>query len=177
MTAYALAGYSIGLTGYAAIKVLSPAFYALDDAKTPMIVAIVSIAVNAVASFLFRDWLSVYGYGHVGVALATSSVALVNVFALALMMRKRIARINGGEIFSAFVKIAAASAAMSAVAYAVYYVLARQFGTEGFMLKLAEAFVPIGVGGVVFFVIAKVLGVKELEKVYNAFAKKLWRKK
>jgi hypothetical protein len=30
MTAYALAGYSIGLTGYAAIKVLSPAFYALE---------------------------------------------------------------------------------------------------------------------------------------------------
>src|SRR5215217_6130226 len=30
MTAYALAGYSIGLTGYAAIKVLSPAFYAMD---------------------------------------------------------------------------------------------------------------------------------------------------
>ena len=41
MTAWALAGYSIGLTGYAAIKVLSPAFYALDDAKTPMIIALV----------------------------------------------------------------------------------------------------------------------------------------
>ena len=41
MTAWALGGYTIGLTGYAAIKVLSPAFYALDDAKTPMIIAIV----------------------------------------------------------------------------------------------------------------------------------------
>src|SRR3982750_120181 len=44
MTALALAGYSIGLAGYAAIKVLSPAFYALDDAKKPMIIAIASIA-------------------------------------------------------------------------------------------------------------------------------------
>ena len=55
MTAYALAGYSIGLTGYAAIKVLSPAFYALDDAKTPMIIALGSIVVNALASLSFSQ--------------------------------------------------------------------------------------------------------------------------
>src|SRR5437868_5123488 len=97
MTAVALAGYSIGLTGYAAIKILSPAFYALNDAKTPMIIAIVSIGVNFVGSYLLRQVLSNYGvtpeapngYGHVGVALATSLVALVNFFALALIMRKR----------------------------------------------------------------------------------------
>ena len=33
MTSWALAAYSVGLAGYAAIKVLSPSFYALDDAK------------------------------------------------------------------------------------------------------------------------------------------------
>ena len=81
MTAWALTGYAIGLTGYAAIKVLSPAFYALDDAKTPMIIAIISIGVNAIASYFFRNWLSGVGIsdaypsglGHVGVALATST--------------------------------------------------------------------------------------------------------
>ncbi|HXG85471.1 MAG TPA: murein biosynthesis integral membrane protein MurJ, partial [Pyrinomonadaceae bacterium] len=90
MTAWALAGYSIGLTGYAAIKILSPAFYALNDAKTPMIIGVCSIGVNALASYFFRDWLANFGvspehpsgYGHVGVALATSTVALVNFFAL-----------------------------------------------------------------------------------------------
>src|SRR3954454_20581042 len=72
MTAIALMGYSIGLTGYAAIKILSPAFYALNDAKTPMIIAIASIAVNFIASYFLRQWLSHYGvtestpngYGH-----------------------------------------------------------------------------------------------------------------
>src|SRR5207249_8967439 len=54
MTAFALAGYYIGLAGYAEIKDLSPAFYALDEAKIPMVIAISSIAVNAVASFFFR---------------------------------------------------------------------------------------------------------------------------
>src|SRR5256885_165210 len=103
MTAVALAGYSIGLTGYAAIKILSPAFYALNDAKTPMIVALVSIVVNFVGSYFLRGWFSHYGvtpetphgYGHVGVALATSIVALVNFFALAIIMRGRIKRLNG----------------------------------------------------------------------------------
>jgi len=124
MTAVALVGYSIGLTGYAAIKILSPAFYALNDAKTPMIIAIISIGVNFIGSYFLRQWLSHYGvsaetpngYGHVGVALATSLVALVNFFALALIMRKRVKRLNGRNIISSFVKIAAASAVLSVVA-------------------------------------------------------------
>lgn len=184
MTAYALAGYSIGLTGYAAIKILSPAFYALDDAKTPMIIAVCSIAVNALASFLFRNWLSNFGvtpeypngYGHVGVALATSSVALVNFFALALMMRKRIGRIDGRAIFSAFTRIAAASAVMSVICYFSYHFLLNQFGISGFVYKIIEAFVPIVLGGIVFVLMAKILRINEINKLYNSFARKLGRK-
>src|SRR6476661_5593126 len=131
MTALALAGYSIGLTGYAAIKVLSPAFYALDDAKTPMTIAIVSILVNVVACYFLMNVLSGVGVtpttpsgiGHVGVALPTSCVALINFFALAFMMRRRIGRLNGREILSSFVRIALASAVMSAVCYFSYQFL------------------------------------------------------
>ena len=183
MTAWALTGYAIGLTGYAAIKVLSPAFYALDDAKTPMIIAVASIAVNALASYFFRNWLSHFGaspeyphgLGHVGVALATSSVALVNFFALALMMRKRISRLNGREIISAFIRIAIASAVMFAVCYFSYIFLARYLGIHGFTVKIIEAFVPIALGGITFFLIAKILNVSEVDKLYNAFARKLKR--
>jgi putative peptidoglycan lipid II flippase len=184
MTAWALTGYAVGLTGYAAIKILSPAFYALDDAKTPMIIAVSSIAVNALASYLFRNWLSNYGvspeypngFGHVGVALATSSVALVNFFALALMMRKRISRIDGKSIISAFLKIAAASALMSMVCYFSYHFLARQFGIQGLTFKLIEVFVPIALGGITFVISAKLLGISELEKLYNSLARKFGRK-
>ncbi|MGI9055434.1 MAG: murein biosynthesis integral membrane protein MurJ [Pyrinomonadaceae bacterium] len=181
MTAWALTGYAIGLTGYAAIKVLSPAFYALDDAKTPMLIAVASIAVNAVASYFFRDWLSGVGVsaaypnglGHVGVALATSTVALVNFFALALLMRKRISGLNGRQIIAGFIKIAIASALMSAVCYASYYFLADYLGTKTFMIKLIDAFVPIALGGITFVIAAKLLGVKELNQIYNAFKRKL----
>lgn len=181
MTALALAGYSIGLAGYAAIKVLSPAFYALDDAKVPMMIALGSIAVNAVASYFFRDWLSHFGvtpetphgYGHVGVALATSVVALVNFFALALFMKRKIKRLNGREIVSGFLRIAVASLVMSAVCYFSYRLLFGAFGPRGFVNEAIEALAPIVLGGFTFLVIAKLLGVTELEKLYTAVSRKL----
>jgi len=176
MTAYALAGYSIGLTGYAAIKVLSPAFYAMNDAKTPMIIALASIVVNGVGCYFLREWLSLYGYGHVGVSLATSLVALVNFFALAFLMRRKINRLNGREILSAFTRIAIASAVMSVFCYFSYHFLHAQFGGKGFTFKLIECFVPIGLGGIVFLIMAKILKVNEIDKLYNAFARKLGRK-
>lgn len=183
MTAYALAGYSIGLTGYAAIKVLSPAFYALNDAKTPMIIAVCSIAVNALASYLFRNWLSNYGvspeypsgYGHVGVALATSCVALVNFFALALMMRKRISRIDGRDIIQSFLRIGAAAAVMSLVCYLSYHFLFNRFGVDGFSVKLIEVFVPIILGGITFVLAAKILRVSEINQLSNSLMRKLGR--
>lgn len=183
MTAAALAGYSIGLTGYAAIKILSPAFYALNDAKTPMLIALGSIAVNFIGSYGLREWLSHYGvtpetphgYGHVGVAMATSIVAIVNFLALALILRKRIKRLNGRDIFFSFAKITVASAVLSVVCYATYQFMFAQFGTVGFWLRLAEAFVPIGLGGIAFVIAAKLLRVTELEQAFGMVRRKLGR--
>ena len=185
MTALALSGYAIGLTGYAAIKVLSPAFYALDDAKTPMIIALGSILVNVVACYFLMNWLSGVGVtpatpsgiGHVGVALATSCVALINFFALAFMMRKRIGRLNGREILSSFVRIAIASAVMSAVCYFSYQFLTHRFEHKPITIKLIETFVPIVLGGLTFVIAAKLLRISELEKIYGALSAKLGRRR
>ncbi|MEO7539541.1 MAG: murein biosynthesis integral membrane protein MurJ [Pyrinomonadaceae bacterium] len=183
MTAQALAGYSIGLVGYAAIKVLSPAFYAMNDAKTPMIIAIASIAVNAVGCYFFREWLShygvtpetPYGYGHVGVALATSLVALVNFIALVWFMRRKIHRLNGRFIVRSFIKIAAAAAVMSVACYASYYYLYSHLGSSTLTFKAVEAFVPILLGAVVFVIMAKLLKITELEQAMGAVRRKLAR--
>src|SRR5689334_6123723 len=72
-TALALSCYAVGLVGYAAIKVLAPAFYALNDARTPMIVSLGSILINAVAA---SSMVKFAGLGHAGLALSTSLVAL-----------------------------------------------------------------------------------------------------
>ncbi|HEX6124983.1 MAG TPA: murein biosynthesis integral membrane protein MurJ [Pyrinomonadaceae bacterium] len=181
MTAWALAAYSIGLAGYAAIKVLSPSFYALDDARTPMYVSLASVAIHAPTSFGLMYLLSGVGvtperpsgFGHVGVALATSTVALVNFFALMVLMRKRIDRINGREIGIAFMKIAIASATMSAVCYFTYQFLTDTFEEKTLLARLVEAFVPISLGGLTFLGIAKLIGITEIEKVFRILSQKL----
>ena len=154
-------------------------------AKTPMIIGVASIAVNAVACYLFMTWFAQIGVspqypnglGHVGVALSTSLVALVNFFALAIFMRRKIQRLNGRIVLSSFVKIAVASAIMSIVCYFSYRYMTNYFGAKIFTIRLAEALIPIILGAVTFFIAAKILRIEELEKVYRAIARKLGVKK
>ena len=62
----ALRFYAIGLSGYAALKVLVNAFYALDRRKTPMFVSFTAVALNLVLNWFFTLHL---GWGHRGLAL------------------------------------------------------------------------------------------------------------
>ena len=185
MVALALSAYSVGLVGYAAIKVLSPAFYALDDARTPMVISLISIVVNALLSLVFKSLFSAYGvtpatpggYGHMGLALSTSCVALVNFFALAFLMRRRIRRLEGRRIISSFLRISLASLALSVASYLTYYWLWRVLGDRGLWVRLVEALVPIAVGGVVFFVSARLLRVAELDQAIQAVAGRFMRRR
>ena len=185
MVTIALASYSVGLAGYAAIKVLSPAFYALDDARTPMLISLASIGVNALAGYYLREWFSGFGvtpenpsgYGHAGLALSTSCVALVNFLALVIFMRRRIRRIEGRRILSSLVRIGAASAVLSAASYATYAWLFGVLGGRGFVPRLVETFVPIAVGGAAFLLAAKMLRVRELDQATRAFVGRFIRRR
>jgi putative peptidoglycan lipid II flippase len=184
MASWALTAYAIGLSGYAAIKVLSPSFYALDDAKTPMYISLASILVHAATSYSMMKLFSTIGvtperpngYGHVGVALATSAVALVNFFALAYFMKRRIQRIDGRRILSSFIRILLASAALSATSYFSYKFLFNALGSRGLISHLIETLVPIGIGGIVFLMIAKLLKIQELDQFINAIAGRFLKK-
>ena len=74
-TGEALQFYAIGLVGYSCIKVLSPAFYAINHKWTPMMVSFCSIGLN-----LLLNWLLIFHFrmGHCGLALSTALAATVN---------------------------------------------------------------------------------------------------
>ena len=74
-TGAALRYYAIGLVGYSAVKVLAPAFYAIDRRNLPMFVSLFSIALNFCLNWTLTFHL---GLGHKGLALSTSIVALTN---------------------------------------------------------------------------------------------------
>ncbi len=180
MTATALAAYSVGLSAYAAIKVLSPSFYALEDAKTPMYVSVASILVHVLCSYGLLTLFSGIGvsdarpdgYGHAGVALATSIVATVNFFALTFLMRRKIKRIEASRILLSFLKITAAAAVMSVVCWISYGYFSSLNVVNTFPVRLLNALAPIALGGLTFLIAAKVLGVSELNQFINIFKRK-----
>ncbi len=73
MTVRALQGYGVGLLGLVAIKVLAPAFYARQDIRTP-----VKIAVGVLLATQLLNLLLVPRLGHAGLALSIGLGALVN---------------------------------------------------------------------------------------------------
>ncbi|CAG1010087.1 putative peptidoglycan lipid II flippase [Burkholderiales bacterium] len=103
-TRAALIGYSVGLAGIIAIKILAPGFYARQDLRTPVRVAIVAVAVSVAFAFLLMQPL-----GHAGLTLATSLAALFNATALLVLLRRRgfYTPSRGWLVFAAKVVIAA----------------------------------------------------------------------
>src|SRR4030095_10646809 len=87
----ALKYYAVGLVAYSAMKVLVPAFYAMDRRKTPMHVSFVAIGVNLLLNWLFTFQL---GLGHRGLALSTGCVALINFAILYWLMHREMRRLE-----------------------------------------------------------------------------------
>jgi len=169
-TAAALAFYAIGLAGYAAIKVLAPAFYALNDARTPMRISLISIATNYTFNALLVRHL---GFGHRGLALSTSLVALFNFVALFVLMRRKIGRLDGWSLFRSLGKIALASGVMSLVCAGVFRELEAHLGRSGLVQNALAAFVPIAVGMLTFLLACWGLRVRELDMARAALRR--WR--
>ena len=168
-TANALAAYAIGLAGYGAIKVLSPAFYALNDARTPMVISLGSIAVN----YLMNSLL-VGPFGHVGLAFSTSAVALVNFLLLALFMRRRLGLLGGRQLAITALKIALASAALAVVAWIVNE-SAGALPAHGLALKFSRVVIAIILAGATFYLVCRLLQVDELPEAIDAIGGKLMR--
>jgi putative peptidoglycan lipid II flippase len=86
---WALSAFSIGLPSYVLVKVLTPGFYARADTRTPVRLALWSVAVNLIGNLILIPTLGRYGIGHVGPPLATALASTINVAALYIVLRKR----------------------------------------------------------------------------------------
>jgi putative peptidoglycan lipid II flippase len=163
-TALALTCYSVGLAGYAAIKLLAPAFYALDDAWTPMAVSLASIGLNLVLAVGLARGTRM---GQAGLALATSLVALAGAAALATALRRRIQGLEGRRLAVSAAKITLAAIAMGAVCRVSS--LAIHAELHGHRLPhLADLGVSIPLGVGVFYVLARALRIPELRSLEAA---------
>jgi putative peptidoglycan lipid II flippase len=110
LTAEALLFYALGLCAFSGVRIVAPTFYALQDTKTPVKMAVISLIVNIAAGIVLMGPMR-----HGGLALATSLGSAVNLTLLIYALRKRIGRIGAHEIIRSLLRSAVSAAVMGMV--------------------------------------------------------------
>jgi putative peptidoglycan lipid II flippase len=168
----ALRFYAIGLGGYAALKVLVNAFYALDHRKTPMLVSFVAVALNLLFNWVFTFRL---GWGPKGLAFSTGLVATCNFLVLYMLMRRKLGGLESGRMLSMLFKLAVAALPLIAVCAASSHWLLADWATQAFLPKLGALLATVLIGLMMFVGGCALLRVAEIEELVRALRRRLQR--
>lgn len=156
MASHALVAYALGLAGYANIKVLVPAFYALGDARTPALISGLSILVNGALGWTA---IHVLGMGHVALALATSVVACTNFAMLFVILNRRVGRLEGLE--SAILPIVGGTIVVALVAIVSRFGITSWLDADEFLTRLAVVGVAVPASAIAFALSSAAFGLAE----------------
>jgi putative peptidoglycan lipid II flippase len=141
-TAYALGIFALGLPAFVMIKVFSPAYFAREDTKTPMIYAGISMAANVVLSLTLFLLI-----GATGIALATTLSGWLNVALLIGNLRQRDGFALDQTFQRRFAGILAASAVMGVVVFALVKGLESWFAPQSGLIAQATALIALVAAG------------------------------
>jgi len=157
ITAFALIFYSVGLLGLACRDLITRAFYAMEDTKTPVTIGVVTI----ILYILFVLGLLPYmNYG--GIALAASLAAFMNTFILAFLLRRKMGwALLSPAFYKTFLKSFLATAVMGVLVWYGKVVLV-------FLPNWLSLTLLVGGGAGVYFMI--LIGLKE-KMVWEIFAR------
>ena len=171
MTSVALVFYSIGMIGFGLRDILSKVFYSLQDTRTPMINGAIAMGLNIILNILFVKFTNMQ---LAGLALATSTAALVTVTMLFISLRIKIGPFGGKTILSVFIK-AITSALLMAVITIIAYRKVSYFLGDGTIKEVITLAVAIGVGAIVYALSIVVLKVDEVNLILNGLKSKIKR--
>jgi putative peptidoglycan lipid II flippase len=190
-TALALQAYTIGLAGYSGIKILVPCFYAMQPPRfearpetgfwssfshfvrnvilfTPARVALTGIALNLALCFVLYYYL---GLGHVGLALTTGFVALLNFLQLLYAIQKKIDVGTPGDWIAFFWRVTVATFACGLVVFlGDHYLLGVR--TTHSLLGAMILFFNIGCAGLVYFGLTVLFRVPESMELISFLKRK-----
>lgn len=152
LTSSALFFYAVGMTAVAYREILSRAFYAMHDTKTPMVNGAIAVAANIILNIILSRFL---GIG--GLALATSISAILAVALLFISLRKKIGPFGIRNIAVTLSKTALASAVMGLLAKAAYDFMLAPLGSN-WALIIATAVGAFIYGAIIYF-----MKIKEVE--------------
>ena len=154
MSGMALQAFAMGVCGFIFVKVLAPGFFARQDTKTPMKVAVISVAINVVLSIVLVKY-----FQHVGLALSVSIAAWANaVLLFVILLFKKVYRPESGWVMF-LMKVSVAVGAMVSV---LIYLNVDE--NVWFALNLFERVSRLGamvlLGALAYFVVLYLLGLR-----------------
>ncbi len=170
LTVRALRVYAPGMIIFSLGKVFVPAFYALQDPKTPVRIGIVTVLLNIVLSVAFMlTWP--LEWKHAGIAAATVVSEFINGVWMSFIVHRRLGSIGWGRIGVSVLRTSIAAVSMAAAACFVTDAAARALagaGTHLFLTRLGSVVAGIGVGIVVYILLSRILRSPELNEMIEA---------
>lgn len=165
MVSWALLWYAAGLVGHSMLEVLTRAFYAQHDTRTPVIVGVGAMSLNVILSFVFSGWFARIGWLPLGgLALANSTATALEMTTLFLIMRHRLTGLQSGRISRGLVQASTGTLAMSLV-----LVLWLRRTGSGLLIAMGG----VGLGAAVYLLMMWALRVPELQTVYQVLRRRL----
>ncbi|MBF0560298.1 MAG: polysaccharide biosynthesis C-terminal domain-containing protein, partial [Nitrospirae bacterium] len=126
-TADALMFYSVGIWAMVGVRVISATFYSMQDTRTPVVAAGVTMVINVLLSLLLMGPLK-----HGGLALANALAASCNFTMLFFFLRRKLGGIGTGRIVFSFIKTLCASSVMGLAGwYIASYTAVWSSGGQG----------------------------------------------
>jgi putative peptidoglycan lipid II flippase len=167
-TAAALFLYSLGLVGYTGVKVLAPAFYALDAPRIPLLASASAVGTNLLVIWTLHPRL-----GFRAIAIGTALGSLANAGLLVSFFERRVGGLFGHGLFRPIARMALAAAAMGGLAWLTAAGLERLVGTTGTGARLATGLVPVIAGVGLYVALTRALRVGEADALWRAVRDRL----
>jgi len=170
MTAWALIWYAAGLVGHSIMEVLTRAFYAQQDTKTPVILGTIAMGLTVLFSFMFAGMFRQMGWmPHGGLALANSLATALEATALFIYMRRRLHGIEGNHILRGFTTSAVAALGMG---IGLWLWMQSSEGLARWLVTL----VGVVIGGLIYGIAVVLLRVPEIQILKGVITRRLIRR-
>jgi putative peptidoglycan lipid II flippase len=167
IVSWALLWYAAGIVGHSIMEILTRAFYAQHDTKTPVIIGTIAMGLNVVFSIVFAKVFASIGWmPHGGLALANSLATALEATVLFIVMRKRLNGIEGNHILRGVIPSTIAAIGMGFALYGWLY-FGSSFNT--WLLTIAG----VAIGGGIYLAALFVLRVPELTYITNGVLRRL----
>lgn len=166
LTAWPLLFFALGLSSFSLVKIIVPAFYALEDTRTPVRVAVWAMLLNIAFNFAFFRPLEVGGP-----ALATSLAGFFNAVMLMVIFSRREGSLDVRSILNSLMRFVLAAVPLGAVAVTLINLPGFYFD-QPLAERVFALAVTIASSAGVYFVAAYLLGCRELAEVREVFVKR-----